>query len=622
MLYLFFIAVLLVVALPASAGSSLGVKTTSPGNGQTVSGSVTWEVTVSSGNVDHVDFAVDGVVKWTESVGPWQYNGVAGGLNTTQLSDGTHQLTAKAYSKNGKTTGSSMVSVNVANAAAPAPPPPPPPPPPPNPTPPTSATLPSISGTPTVGQTLSASSGTWSGSTPMTYSYGWVRCASSGGSCGPISGATSLTYAAASADTGSTLRVTVTATNSAGSATATSAATAVVTTAPSAPSTGLGAGLPPRMPESTGSKSLYLATTGSDSNSGTLTSPLKTLNKALSIAGDGTNIYVRGGSYGAQPVAGRRFSPSNPVTVQGYPGETATFVGQTTYTNAITLTDCQGIRLRDITIDAPYNANLKVDTSQHIDFDNLIVRNAGRSGTGGVDCSSSAILVTRSPTTTTSRCGTARSTTTASRRHGYDHQIYLGSAGDLKGTSDEAGLRGGVFANNLVYDGPTGYGLQLGDSARNVIITNNTFVHQYDPVSSAGSAIMVWNGQTNTWGTRDCLIVNNIFTNNVASAVISSLSQNATSNVVRNNLAFANGQTSYVPTYGTKVGFTLGTNFASADPLYVNYANKNFHLQAGSPALGKADPAYAPPRDGDGNARALYVDGGSGLSAPALGAFG
>ena len=350
---------------------------------------------------------------------------------------------------------------------------------------------------------------------------------------------------------------------------------------------------------------------------------MKTLNKALSIAGDGTNIYVRGGSYGAQPVAGRRFSPSNPVTVQGYPGETATFVGQTTYTNAITLTDCQGIRLRDITIDAPYNTNLKVDTSQHIDFDNLIIRNAGRSGTEG----SGLLVVSGSGHTFTYNDDIQvwNSTFYNNGKHGgngYDHQIYFGSAGDLKGTSVESGVRSGVFANNLVYDGPAGIGFQLGDSARNVIITNNTFVHAFDPYSTAGSSIVVWNGQTNTWGTRNCLIVNNIFTNNVASAVIASNSQSAASNVVRNNLTYANGQADYVPTYGTLIGFTLVTNIAPANPLYVSYANKNFHLQIGSPALGKADPAYTPPRDGDGNARALYVDGGSGLSAPALGAFG
>ena len=96
------------------------------------------------------------------------------------------------------------------------------------PSPPVNTSPPSISGTPQDGQTLTASPGSWSGTQPITYADQWQRCNSSGANCAPISGATSPTYAVTSADVGSTLRVAVTASNSAGSATATSAATTVV----------------------------------------------------------------------------------------------------------------------------------------------------------------------------------------------------------------------------------------------------------------------------------------------------------------------------------------------------------------------------------------------------------
>jgi hypothetical protein len=86
---------------------------------------------------------------------------------------------------------------------------------------------PTISGTARAGETLTASSGSWSGTTPMTFAYRWMRCNSSGGNCGNIS-ATTQTYKLTSADAGHTMRVSVTASNSDGSANAVSAATAVV----------------------------------------------------------------------------------------------------------------------------------------------------------------------------------------------------------------------------------------------------------------------------------------------------------------------------------------------------------------------------------------------------------
>lgn len=96
------------------------------------------------------------------------------------------------------------------------------------PDPPVESTPPSISGTPQQGQTLTASPGSWGGTQPISYTYQWLRCNSSGASCAAIKGATGTSYVATSADVGSTLRVRVKATNSAGSSTAKSAQTTVV----------------------------------------------------------------------------------------------------------------------------------------------------------------------------------------------------------------------------------------------------------------------------------------------------------------------------------------------------------------------------------------------------------
>ncbi len=87
--------------------------------------------------------------------------------------------------------------------------------------------VPSVSGTARSGQTLSATAGVWSGSTPMSFGYQWQRCSWSGTGCKNVPGAGS-TYALSGPDVGTTLRVLVTASNSVGSASAPSAVSAFV----------------------------------------------------------------------------------------------------------------------------------------------------------------------------------------------------------------------------------------------------------------------------------------------------------------------------------------------------------------------------------------------------------
>ena len=98
-------------------------------------------------------------------------------------------------------------------------------------TPPSNTSPPTISGAAQKGQTLHAEPGSWSGSQPITFAYRWQRCNAGGGSCGNIGGATHRDYTLGSADVGNTVRVVVTASNSAGSATAASSPSAMIAAA-------------------------------------------------------------------------------------------------------------------------------------------------------------------------------------------------------------------------------------------------------------------------------------------------------------------------------------------------------------------------------------------------------
>lgn len=112
---------------------------------------------------------------------------------------------------------------------------------------PTNTRAPVIFGQAVRGEELTATVGLWSGSTPLLFSYRWLRCPASGGQasgsdCTAITGETDTGYELTADDVGRRIRVQVTARNTLGSATATSDATALVTataTTPTPPPTTL-----------------------------------------------------------------------------------------------------------------------------------------------------------------------------------------------------------------------------------------------------------------------------------------------------------------------------------------------------------------------------------------------
>src|SRR4051812_50044292 len=100
-----------------------------------------------------------------------------------------HTLALGAVSTGGKTASWSG-TVTVANAVKPS----------------LSGTIAAPAGTTTAGQALTASTGSWTGTAPIAFAYGWQRCDTTGGACAPISGATASTYGLVPAHVGRTIR--------------------------------------------------------------------------------------------------------------------------------------------------------------------------------------------------------------------------------------------------------------------------------------------------------------------------------------------------------------------------------------------------------------------------------
>lgn len=140
-----------------------------------------------------------------------------GGATTTSYSVSSADLgfrirfRVQASNKQGKSTSTSAAtSVVTTESGKPA-----------------NSSAPTISGSAVVGSSLSASTGTWIGDQPITYSYKWLRCDADGNAC-KATGKTAKNYKVVQADVGRRLRVQVIARNNRGKSDAFSSPTEVV----------------------------------------------------------------------------------------------------------------------------------------------------------------------------------------------------------------------------------------------------------------------------------------------------------------------------------------------------------------------------------------------------------
>ena len=196
-------------AAPAISGSPYAGSILTTSNG-------TWAGTPTITYTQQWQRRAGAAAAWTDIAG------ATGASYTVAADDVGQDLRAVIGAGNRVSSWSMATTAPVTVAAGTAPPPPPPPP---AATAPANTAPPTISGTPRSGDTLTSSTGTWTGTAPITYAYQWQRRTNTtGSSWGSISGATASRFTLRSGDAGYLIRVRVTATNSAGSAPAFSSA--------------------------------------------------------------------------------------------------------------------------------------------------------------------------------------------------------------------------------------------------------------------------------------------------------------------------------------------------------------------------------------------------------------
>lgn len=86
------------------------------------------------------------------------------------------------------------------------------------------------------------------------------------------------------------------------------------------------------------SASYYVSTNGNDTGTdGSISQPFATFSKGVSVLNAGDTLYIRGGSYSQTLSCSRSGSSGSPITISGYPSETAVVEGSFSLSDLVTV---------------------------------------------------------------------------------------------------------------------------------------------------------------------------------------------------------------------------------------------------------------------------------------------
>jgi hypothetical protein len=334
--------------------------------------------------------------------------------------------------------------------------------------------------------------------------------------------------------------------------------------------------------------------TGSDTSPGTLSSPWKTIQKALNTLRAGETALVRAGTYTQSIVMQRAGSALAPITVKNYPGERPVIhpAGTTSMDYPVRITAgaaffrLQGFVIENAPLDGTVNVYIsdggqtQPQAAHDIEFSGNEVRNG--MGTG--------LLV-------------APRTNNVQIVGNLVHHNGIGTVHQHQGLYFQG--QNGLIANNVVYDQPNGFGIQVrGEdtaiAANNVIVTGNTSVGN----SLAGFVI------ENT--AANVTVVNNVAAFNGTYGIFGyyCCGSNGAGNVAYNNLLYGNTSGATRNSSGTVVDFSRGN--LTGDPLFVNRGADDYHLLPGSAATDRSILEWSHRFDRDWLARPLGLSADTG----------
>ena len=314
-------------------------------------------------------------------------------------------------------------------------------------------------------------------------------------------------------------------------------------------------------------RTFYVATSGSNSNPGTESRPWRTIQRALNSLRPGQRALVRSGVYVEDLDMHRSGRASAPITVAGHPGARPVLRSAGGHPLEVS-SSASYFRFRGFVIEGhPGTSGGNVDVyGRHIQIARNIIRRGRDQGVYTAEESAHVHIV-------------------RNRIHhngrGIEHQshgIYLQGDDHL-------------VANNLIYDHPEGFGIQVYDEGSRARVLNNTVIR------SGHSGIVVGG----SGGVDHVTIRNNIFAFN-AKWGIQHDSDCPSATVADHNVLHGNR---WGPLQRGCSGLSTARGNRTGAPRFVNLANRDLHLRPGSAAIGAGDPASAPATDFAGRHRPL-----------------
>ena len=365
----------------------------------------------------------------------------------------------------------------------------------------------------------------------------------------------------------------------------------------------------------------YVAKSGNDSNPGTETKPWLTIQKAADTMVAGDIVYVKEGNY-SQKLIIRTFGTSfdNMVSYLAYPGDTPIIDGQIYFSEGASYNKFNGFKI--IGNQSFANINMEASNADHNIISNCVIEGDGNGG-GGIGYSGIGNIF--------------EGNNISKGGHGFHP-----GGGDVDGT---------IIKNNIIHD-MIGHGVAAVGGKNEKVIGN--IVYNCRKGTNVGGTGIFFGTQSpeNVWVEGNIVYGNEIgeitvegpnatVINNTAVTMNPGVSKTyillGSNLTVKNNIGYRTGDgkqvvllpkdaiTDYncwfnpeepkcisryydsmtLPQYQA---YGQGAHSISQDPLFVNMANHDFHLQPDSPCIGAGENGVEMGAYGAGESLPVYDD--------------